>query len=153
MGVSIKCILEWDIPVTSTMEGKSLASAYCGELSADVPDEGEPGDIIAIDFSGASGEKHPASSASSGGSLLSSLTPFMSQDGLEWHSATDGLAAVRGILGRLRDGATVAIDPEFPFANDDEDLTESVQFDLEELEAVLIAAEKDGSRFCLVFDM
>jgi hypothetical protein len=72
---------------------------------------------------------------------------------LEWHSATVGLAAVRGILGRPRDGATVSIDPEFPFANDDEDLTEGVQFDLEELEAVLIAAEKEGLRFCLMFDM
>jgi hypothetical protein len=75
MAVSIKCILERDIPVTSSMEGKSLASAYCGELSADVPDQG---DIIAINFSGGSGAKHPASSASSDRSLLSSLTPFIS---------------------------------------------------------------------------
>jgi hypothetical protein len=153
MGVSIQCILEQGLPDIPRMEGKSLAMAYCGEPGPSEADEGEAGDIIEIDFSGGSRPKETGSNGAANDSLLSDLTPFIIRNGMQWHSASDGLTVVRRILARLRDGATVAIDPEFPFADDFEDLTEGVQFDLEELETILIAAEKAGVQFCLMFDV
>ena len=152
MGVSVQCMLERELPYIQRMEGKSLAMAYCGEPGPSEADEGEAGDIIEIDFSGASRPKE-TSNPSANDSLLSQLTPFIARNGMEWHSASDGLTVVRRILARLRDGATVAIDPEFPFADDFEYLTEGVLGDLEELETILIAAEKAGVQFCLMFDV
>jgi hypothetical protein len=153
MGVSIQCILERELPDIPRMEGKSLATAYCGEPGPSEADEGEAGDIIEVDFSGGSRPKETGSNGAANDSLLSDLTPFIARNGMEWHSPSDGLTVVRRILARLRDGATVAIDPEFPFADDFEYLTEGVLGDLEELEAILIAAERAGVRFCLTFDV
>jgi len=153
MGVSIQCVLERELLDIQRMEGKSLAMAYCGEPGINVSEEAEAGDIIEIDFSGASRPKEKTSNPAANDSLLSQLTPFIARNGMEWHSASDGLTVVRRILARLRDGATVAIDPEFPFADDFEYLTEGVLGDLEELETILIAAEKAGVQFCLTFDV
>src|SRR3954469_19920539 len=143
MGVAIKCILEQGIAGLPFMEGKSLATAYCGERGVEVPEEERAADIIEIDFSG-SGRKGGQSASPQGDFLLSPLKPFISSNGVEWHFPGEGLAAVRSILARLREGARVELDPEFPFReDDDDDLTDGVQCDLEELETILVAAEKN----------
>lgn len=71
-----------------------------------------------------------------------------------WHDAAKGLAAVRNILLKLSNGATIAAAPDFAFGDDDdEDLTEGVRYDLEELTKILAAAEKARCGFYLTFDV
>ena len=148
MGVAIKCILEEDVPGVPHMIGKSLATAFLG-------DPGEPAEIIAIDFGGGKAETPPPSVSSPSESLFARLTPFVAKDGgVRWHDAAKGLAAVRTILEKLRAGATVAVAPDFELGDDDnEELTEEVRYELEELEQILVAAHKAQTRFCLVFDV
>src|SRR4051794_25363386 len=115
MGVAIRCVLEREIPGLPFMEGKCLAMAYCGDAAdeGDEPSEGTGADIISLDFSGAA--QRPSAGPVSQ-SLLDPLTPFMAGDrGREWHEAREGLVAVRAILAKLNDGATVTLDPDFPF--------------------------------------
>ena len=83
------------------------------------------------------------------------LTPFTAGDrGSEWHDAHAGLAAVRAILAKLSGGATVALEPDFAFGpEDDEELTDGVRDDLDDLENILTAAEQAGARFYLAFDV
>jgi len=87
-------------------------------------------------------------------SLLGPLTPFMAGDrGRGWHDARKGLVVVRAILAKLNDGATVTLDPDFPFGSeDDEELTDGVRGDLEDLEQILSAGSDAGVRFCLTID-
>jgi hypothetical protein len=153
MGVAIKCILERDVPDIPHMEGKSLALGYCSDAASDgAGDNGNP-DIIAVDFR--SGQaKTPASGPSAGECVLSPLDAFIRGDGaVEWHDAAKGLAAVRDILMKLQNGATITVTPDFEFADDDEDLTEGVRYDLEELEKILVAAQTARVRFYLAFDV
>jgi hypothetical protein len=153
MGVAIQCILERNIPGIPHMEGKSLAMAYCGDPGGREPAGATDadGDVIVIDFGGskAQGPTPPESE-----SLFAPLDAFIAADGSsEWHDASKGLAAVRAILTRFREGATVTLAPDFEFGfGDDAELTEGVRYDLEELEQILDAAQKARSQFYLAFD-
>jgi len=159
MGVAIQCILEHDVLDIPPMEGKSLAMAYCNDLGGEpIDDSSAPADIISIDFEGGKTETSPSSAPTSGESLLGPLGPFVAGGGdgtkVCWHDASTGLAAVRGILGKLRDGATVTVVPEFEFGFEGSDeLTAGVQYDLEQLGQILTAAEKAHIRFRLAFDV
>src|SRR5215469_12576952 len=150
MGVRIRCRLERDVPGVPYMDGKALAMGYCSDAAG--AGEGHP-DIIAIDFK--SGQtRTPEPAASPGGSVLSPLDEFIAGDGgVQWHDAARGLIAVRNILAKLNNGATITVSPDFEFTDNDEELTEDVQFDLEELEKILVAAQKAGTRFYLAFDV
>jgi hypothetical protein len=123
MGVAIRCILEEDVPGVPWMEGKSLAMACFGDFGAE---GGELGQFIVGDA------------------------------GIRWHNPAKGVAAVRSILAKLRGGATVA-PPDFGFPgfgyDNEEELTEGAQSDLEELEQILVAAQKAHTRFHLAFDV
>jgi hypothetical protein len=153
MGVAIQCILEQNVPGVPHMEGKSLAMAYCGDPGREpAGDTDTDGDVIAVDFGGSIGQG-PAPAASE--SLFASLDAFIAGGrGGEWHDASNGLVAVRTILTRLREGATVTLAADFEFGGDydDDELTEGVRYDLEELEQILDAARKARSGFYLVFD-
>ena len=157
MGVAIQCILEQNVPGVPHMEGKSLAMAYCGDPggrdSAGAADGG--GDVIAVDFGGSKPQAPQASTPPASESLLAPLDAFIADNqGIEWHDASEGLVAVRTILTRLREGATVTLAPDFEFGgDDDEELTEGVRYDLEELEQILDAAQRADSRFYLAFDV
>jgi hypothetical protein len=151
MGVRIRCRLEREVPGVPYMDGKALAMGYCSDAAA--AGEGHP-DIIAIDFK--SGQtRMPERAPSPGGSVLSPLDEFIAGDGgIQWHDAAKGLIAVRNILAKLNNGATITVTPDFEFADEnDEELTEDVQFDLEELEKILVAAQKAGTRFYLAFEV
>jgi hypothetical protein len=151
MGVRLRCILERDVPGVPYMEGKALAMGYCSDASAGTV--GVHPDIIAIDFK--SGQaRTPEPAPAPGESVLSPLDPFIKGDGaVQWHEAARGLVAVRNILAKLKNGATVPVTPDFEFADDDEELTEGVRFDLEELEQILVAAQKAKTKFYLAFDV
>ncbi len=138
------------------MEGKSLAMAYCGDSGGGGAGDSSANDnVIAIDFGGPQPPTPPASASSQAESLFAPLDLFIAGDrGAQWHDASEGLTAVRSILGKLRDGATVAVTPDFEFGGDDEEeLTEGVQYDLEQLEKILTAAQKARIRFYLAFDV
>jgi hypothetical protein len=152
MGVRIRCILERVIPGVPSMDGKSLAMGYCSDICVEAGG-GEHPDIIAVDFRGGQTRTSaPAQSPSE--SVLSPLDSFIKGDGaVEWHEAAKGLAAVRDILAKLKNGATITVTPDFEFADDDEDLTEGVQYDLDELEKILVAAQAARVRFHLAFDV
>jgi|GEM_PF-3967475 hypothetical protein len=155
MGIRIRCILEVNVPGVPRIDGKSLAEAYCGESRAGVAEGADvPADIIAIDFGGGKSQAPSPSGSAPAESLFAPLDPFIAGDpGAEWHDAAIGLAAVRSVLKKLRDGATVSIAPDFEFGGDEVELSEAVRYELEELEQTLIAAEKAGSRFHLAFDL
>jgi hypothetical protein len=143
-------MLEHLIPGLPYMEGKALAMGYCSDASAQA--QAHP-DIIAIDFkSGQTRKQVPAPSP--GESVLSPLNAFIKGDGaVQWHDAATGLAAVRSSLAKLKNGATITVTPDFEFADNDEELTKGVRFDLEELEKILVVAQKAGARFYLAFDV
>jgi hypothetical protein len=152
MGVAIKCILERSVAGIPRMEGKSLAMGYCSDAAGGGEADAEAGaDIIAIDFKTGK-TKTPSPSADE--SFFAPLDPFVAGDrGVQWHDAGKGLSAVREILTKLRNGATIPVTPDFEFCDDEEELTEGVRFDLETLEQILAAAEKASVRFCLSFDV
>src|SRR5258705_12774723 len=84
----------------------------------DEESEGPGADIISLDFSGAGSQRPSAGPVSQ--SLLGPLTPFIAGDrGCEWHDAREGLVVVRAILAKLKDGAAVTLDPDFPFGPED----------------------------------
>jgi hypothetical protein len=143
-------MLERVVPGVPYMEGKALAMGYCSDACAGA--ETHP-DIISIDFK--SGQtRTPAPAPSTSESVLSALDTFIKGDGaVHWHDATIGLAAVRNILAKLRNGATIIVTPDFEFADGEEELTEGVRFDLEELEKILVAAQNAGAKFYLAFDV
>ncbi len=134
------------------MEGKALALGYCSDIAAGAGVDEHP-DIISIDFK--SGQtRTPIPTPSPGEAVLSPLSAFIKGDGaVQWQDAASGLAAVRNILAKLKNGATITVTPDFEFADGDEELTEGVRFDLEELEKILVAAQNAGSRFYLAFDV
>lgn len=144
-------MLERVVPGAPYMDGKALAMGYCSYASGDA--ESNP-DIIAIDFKSGQTRK-PVPAPAPGGSLLSPLDAFIKGDGgVQWHDAARGLIAVRNILAKLNNGATITVTPDFEFVDEsDEELTEDVRFDLEELEKILVAAQKAGTRFYLAFDV
>ncbi len=152
MGVRIQCVLERMIPGVPPMEGKALAMGYCSDICGEASG-GEHPDIIAVDFR--SGQTKAAAPAPSRGeSVLSPLDSFIKGDGaVEWYDAAKGLVAVRNILAKLKNGATIAVTPDFEFADDDEDLTDGVRYDLDELEKILMAAQAARVRFHLAFDV
>jgi hypothetical protein len=155
MGVAIHCFLQQDLPDVPYREGKSLAMAYCGDPDEEASGDGSASaDIITINFGGTKSQPPPSAPAPTE-SLFAPLAPFMAGDGGgQWHDAAKGLVAVRAILRKLSDGATVAVAPDFEFGGEDEgELTEGVRFDLEELEKILIAAQKARSGFYLAFDV
>jgi hypothetical protein len=144
-------MLERVIPGVPYMEGKALAMGYCSDASAGAGD-GHP-DIIAIDFKSGQTRTPPPTPAPSE-SVLSPLDAFIKGDGaVHWHDATIGLVAVRTILAKLRNGATITVTPDFEFADGNEELTEGVRFDLEELEKILLVALNAGTKFYLAFDV
>jgi hypothetical protein len=95
------------------------------------------------------------SAAPGPGPHLAPLGPFIAGDkGLCWHDAGKGLQAVRRILEKLDGGAVATVSPDFPFGwDDDAELTEGVRYDLEELEKILVAAQKARAGFYLTFDV
>ncbi|HZQ47680.1 MAG TPA: hypothetical protein VFC07_11750 [Verrucomicrobiae bacterium] len=154
MGIAIRCILEQDIFDIPLMEGKSLAMAYLGDQGNEPAEETGPSDnVIAIDFGNNKPQIPPSSAPSSGESLLAILDPFLAEAGSDdWHEAAEGLAAVRGILLKLNNGAKITTAPDFGLGgDDDEDLAEGVRYDLEELEQILVAAQKACCGFYLTF--
>lgn len=156
MSVAIKCLLEEDVPGVPHMEGKSLAMAYCSDATDDGTGESAPNDkIISIDFGGNKPKGPAPSNSPPAEPLFAPIDGFIATAGsLRWHDAAKGVAAVRRILKKLRDGATVEMSPDFEFVMEgSEELTEEVRFELEELEQTLVAAQKARTRFCLVFDI
>ncbi|HEY1170614.1 MAG TPA: hypothetical protein VGH19_04520 [Verrucomicrobiae bacterium] len=154
MSIAIHCILEVDIAVSARMEGKSLAIAYCSDsMGNDSPPSGDS-KIIAVDFGGAKSTPPPSESPDAK-TLLSPLTPFISELGSEqWHDATVGLAAVQSILAKIRKGAKVPLEPDLGFGRKEEtenDLTEGMRYDLEQLEKILLAAQEASLGFHLAF--
>ncbi len=142
------------------MEGKSLCMAFCGEAGGDDgADAGPVTNLVTLDFGGIKKTSPPQPTAppaaSADGPLFAPLGEFITGDrGVEWHEPSKGLAVVRGILTKLGAGATVALDPSFDFFDGDEDeLTEGVTFDLQELEGILTAAESARTRFRLMIDV
>jgi len=164
MSVCLQCILEREIPGVPMMEGKTLAMVYCGTIGGEDSEGSGSADIIAVDFGGSKRAEPLSESVSTpGGSILAPLEPFIAgamSETLggdeEWHEAAQGLAAVAGILEQLRAGATVTFDPDFEFGvgyDDPAELTEALRFDLEELAVTLQAAQREGVRFYLAFDV
>ena len=154
MGVRMQCRLEREIPDLPDMEGKALAMGYCSDIAAGAGGAAHP-DIISIDFkSGQTRAPAPAHVPSPDEAVLSPLSAFIGGDGaVQWHEAAKGLMAVRNVLAKLKNGATITVTPDFEFADEGEDLTEGVRFDLEELEKILVAAQNAGARFYLAFDV
>jgi hypothetical protein len=155
MGIAIQCILEQHVPGVPRMEGKALAMAYFADPRDEHDAQGSSGaNIIAVDFRGGKPQAAP-SHGTSPKSLLAPLDTFIAGDGSSrFNDAAKGLTAVRSILKRLRDGVIVAADRGFNLgASNDDDLTEGVQFDLEELEKMLVCAQKAGIRFYLTFSV
>jgi len=138
------------------MEGKSLAMAYCGSLSDPDQDHSDAGsDIVPVDFTAAeSGSSRRSRRLDSEEPLFEPLHPFIASDhGPEWHEPSEGLAAVRIILDKLRAGAAVSVAPDYEFGeDDDEDLAEGVREDLETLGQILKVAAKAKVRFHLALD-
>ena len=139
------------------MEGKSLCMAFCGEAGGDVPESGPATNLVVLDFGGmkAATPQRPSSRGPSPrDALFAPLSEFINGDGgVEWHDPSKGLVVVRGILTKLREGATVSLEPDFDFSGDDEDgLTEAVSADLEDLEAILTTAQREGARFRLMIE-
>jgi len=137
------------------MEGKALAMAICGDPSDGLSTDPTRGDIISVDFGGPKSQgrapKSPAFLPAE--SLFAPLDGFISGDGdVQWHDAARGLAAVGSILKKLTEGTIVELAPDFEFG-DDEELTEGVRGDLEELEKILAAAQKARVRFRLTFEV
>jgi hypothetical protein len=158
MGVAIRCILEQDVPGVPWMEGKSLAMAcFADSGSEGGGDTGTNADIIAVDFGGGKPQIPSSPASSPAESLFAPLGPFIVGDGgVRWHDPAKEVVAVRSILGKLRRGA-IAAPPDFDFPgfgyDDEEELTEGVRCDLEELEQILLAAQKAHTRFHLAFDV
>ena len=161
MGISIQCILEREVAGIPIMEGKSLALAYCGDGGGEGDDDPGPAtNVLTVDFGGA---KPPRVGAGAAGGddpptepVFGALDEFIRGDGDHWHEPAKGLVAVRAILERLRGGGvTLTMPQEFGMfdAGEAEDLTEDVIFDLEELEEILVAAERAETRFQLTFDV
>jgi hypothetical protein len=155
MGLAIKCILEREDLNTPYMEGRSLLTAYCGEsLDGCCEEESHALDnIIQVNF----GTSHSTSEAArhSGDALLSPLDEFLSHGpNLRWHEAPKGLAAVRSILNKIRDGgAMVPLPPDLSSCCDEREFNTAVIFDLEQLELILEHALKRHTRFCLTFEV
>jgi len=156
MGIPIRCVLERDIPDVPHLEGKSLGIAFCGDSSGGLSGGDPSSNVISLDFGGGNVQSSNASAAPApAGSLLAPLDSFIAGGGaVQWHDAAKGLEATRSILKKLHEGATVTVAEDFPFANEDDDeLTEGVRFDLEELEKILGLARNAHVRFYLAFDV
>ena len=155
MGVAIQCLLNLEVPGCPKMEGKSLAAAYCGQdAGASLAGPDGASNILALDFGHAKTESQ-AQSGPPPQSLLAPLNQFIAGDqGFEWHDASKGLASVRSILATLRGGSRISLAADFDFFDgDDEELTDGVIYDLEQLEKILTAADRVGARFCLTFSI
>src|SRR6266404_3526766 len=119
MGVAIQCILEREVPGVPDMEGKSLCMALCGEAGGDVPDTGPANNLVVLDFGGTqppTSQRPSSQGPITGDALFAPLSEFINGDrGVEWHDPSKGLVVVRSILAKLREGATVSLDPDFDF--------------------------------------
>jgi hypothetical protein len=159
MGLAIRCILEQELPGIPDMEGKSLCMAFCGETGdGQVADASPATNVVPLDFGGprTPAPRPPASQISDASDelLFVPLGEFITgMDHVQWHDPTAGLVAVRGILTKLRAGASVQLDPSFDFFGDDVyEFTASVTFDLETLEEILVAAQSEQIKFRLMID-
>jgi hypothetical protein len=156
MGIAIQCVLEQPIVGLPEMDGKLLCAAFCSDPGGGNADEdiGPADNLVAIDFGGPNLCEANGSDGETD-SLFGPLGQFVTGDaGIDWHEPAEGLAVVRAILEKLRSGATLTIDPEFTFFGHDgeDELTEEVIDDLEALEGILTAAERQHTRFRLVID-
>ena len=155
MGIAIQCLLEQPIIGLPDMEGKLLCAAFCSDPGGDDANEdnGPATNLVAVDFGRT---MPPRSDQGAGESLFGPLGQFITGDGgVEWHDPAEGLAVVHGILGKLRSGAQVVLDPDFNFFGGDdeeEEVTEAVIDDLETLTKILTAARNQQIRFRLIID-
>ena len=136
----IKCYLETPIPSCepSTIDGRYLAHAYIpSRMLAGM--EGGDSPIVAVGqflCTGPKGAEREKKHGASG--------PFPER----WHDASAGLAAVHPILEKFRDRSVKIFLPDSP-----PDLRDGVVRDLESIERVLQAADKQGVRFYLALDL
>jgi len=141
MQFGIKCYLETPIPgcEPSTVDGRYLAHAYIPSRMLAGMTEGGDSPIVAIGqflCTGPKGVEREKKRGVSG--------PFPER----WHDASAGLAAIEPILQKFRDKSVKIFLPDSP-----PDLRDGVIRDLESIERVLKAAEKQKVRFYLSLDI
>jgi hypothetical protein len=136
----IKCYLETPIPgcEPTTIDGRYLAHAYIpSRMVAGM--EGGDSPIVAVGqflCTGPKGAEREKKRGASG--------PFPER----WHDASAGLAAIQPILEKFRDKSVKIFLPDSP-----PDLRDGVIRDLESIERVLKAADKQRVRFYLSLDI
>ena len=155
MGIAIQCVLEQPIIGLPEMDGKMLCAAFCSDPGGGGTDEdiGPADNLVTINF----GRPNPRGSddaVNPTDSVFGPLGQFITGDAGIWHDPAEGVAVVRAILEKLRSGATVTLAPDFNFVGeqDDDEVTEAVMDDLETLKKILIAAERQQTRFRLIID-
>jgi hypothetical protein len=136
----IKCYLETPIPgcEPSTIDGRYLAHAYIPSRMV-VGMEGGDSPIVAVGqflCTGPKGAEREKKRGVSG--------PFPER----WHDASTGLAVIQPILEKFRDKSVKIFLPDSP-----PDLRDGVIRDLESVERVLKAADKQRVRFYLSLDI
>jgi hypothetical protein len=112
-------------------------------------------EIIAVDFTGANPPAaDPAASPKRRESIFAPLEEFVLDQPafIRWYSAATGLAVVRGILARLGDATQRTGAPANLSPADEAQLWQMVKDQLEQLEQILMGAQKAGSRFLLVYE-
>jgi hypothetical protein len=136
----IKCYLETSIPgcEPTTIDGRYVAHAYIpSRMVAGM--EGGDSPIVAIGqflCTGPKGAEREKKRGASG--------PFPEH----WYDASTGLSAIQPILEKFRDKSVKIFLPDSP-----PDLRDGVIRDLENIERVLKAADKQHIRFYLALDI
>jgi hypothetical protein len=156
MSMAIHCLLHDEVPGIPLMEGKDLFVACIGSrCSPSAPKLFPTSNIVGVDFS-QSGQQSssPQNGPVTVESVFAPLEEFMFREPpvVDWHHPSDGLAAVRAVLEKLRSGTANLTAPPDMLPGNEEELTAGVIIDLEELEEILIAAKRAHTRFALVCD-